>query len=166
MTPNVIQLTRRPTTATPTNTPHDLATMAAHQEAENALAMALHFGRSEVGELLHQERPVAGDGIARVVAELVHRLDRKTARPQRAEHQVVGGGGKAVGVGKNDQRGLAVGHRGQISLSFGVVIFLSARRLLPAMRGTWVWLPSQVGSSMLSNTSRSFWPQVSCSMRK
>ena len=53
MTQNVIQLTRRPSTATPT-TPHDLAintaenmaAMAAHQEAENALAMALHYLRS------------------------------------------------------------------------------------------------------------------------
>jgi hypothetical protein len=53
MTQNVIHLTRRPSTATPT-TPHDLAintaenmaAMAAHQEAENALSMALHYLRS------------------------------------------------------------------------------------------------------------------------
>jgi hypothetical protein len=53
MTTNVIHLTRRSSTATPT-TPHDLAsttaenaaTMAAHQEAENALSMALHYLRS------------------------------------------------------------------------------------------------------------------------
>jgi hypothetical protein len=53
MTQNVIHLTRRPSTAT-TTTPHDLAintaenmaAMAAHQEAENALAMALHYLRS------------------------------------------------------------------------------------------------------------------------
>jgi hypothetical protein len=53
MTQNVIHLTRRPSTATPT-TPQDLASttaenmaaMAAHQEAENALAMALHYLRS------------------------------------------------------------------------------------------------------------------------
>ncbi|WP_199233561.1 hypothetical protein [Limnohabitans sp. WS1] len=51
MTPNVIHLTRRPSTATPTNTPHDLATMAAHQEAENALAMALHYLRSNAGNI-------------------------------------------------------------------------------------------------------------------
>lgn len=51
MTPNVIHLTRRPSTATPTNTPHDLATMAAHQEAENALAMALHYLRSSAGNI-------------------------------------------------------------------------------------------------------------------
>ena len=51
MTQNVIHLTRRPSTATPTNTPHDLATMAAHQEAENALAMALHYLRSNAGNI-------------------------------------------------------------------------------------------------------------------
>jgi hypothetical protein len=53
MTPNVIHLTRRTSTAT-TTTPHDLvintaenmAAMAAHQEAENALSMALHYLRS------------------------------------------------------------------------------------------------------------------------
>ncbi len=53
MTPNVIHLTRRPSTATPTtpqdlvsNTAENMAAMAAHQEAENALAMALHYLRS------------------------------------------------------------------------------------------------------------------------
>lgn len=59
MTTNVIHLTRRPSTATPTTTPHDLAsttaenaaTMAAHQEAENALSMALHYLRSSAGNI-------------------------------------------------------------------------------------------------------------------
>lgn len=51
MTPNVIHLTRRPSTATPTTTPQDLATMAAHQEAENALAMALHYLLSSAGNI-------------------------------------------------------------------------------------------------------------------
>ena len=58
MTQNVIHLTRRPSTATPT-TPHDLAsttaenvaTLAAHQEAENALSMALHYLRSSAGNI-------------------------------------------------------------------------------------------------------------------
>ena len=50
MTQNVIHLTRRPSTATPT-TPQDLATMAAHQEAENALAMALHYLRSSASNI-------------------------------------------------------------------------------------------------------------------
>jgi hypothetical protein len=58
MKPNVIQLTRRPSTAKPT-TPHDLAsttaenaaTMAAHQEAENALSMALHYLRSSASNI-------------------------------------------------------------------------------------------------------------------
>lgn len=51
MTQNVIHLTRRPSTATPTTTPHDLATMAAHQEAENALAMALFYLRSSASNI-------------------------------------------------------------------------------------------------------------------
>lgn len=51
MTPNVIHLTRRPSTATPATTLQDLATMAAHQEAENALAMALHYLRSNAGNI-------------------------------------------------------------------------------------------------------------------
>ncbi len=42
MTQNVIQLTRPASPATPTIS-HELA---AHQEAENALAMALHYLRS------------------------------------------------------------------------------------------------------------------------
>lgn len=51
MTQKVIHLTRRPSTATPANTPHDVATMAAHQEAENALAMALHYLRSNASNI-------------------------------------------------------------------------------------------------------------------
>lgn len=55
MTHNVIHLTRRPSTAAPCTatptTPHDLATMAAHQEAENALAMALHYMRSSASNI-------------------------------------------------------------------------------------------------------------------
>lgn len=58
MTPNVIHLTRRPCAATPT-TLHDpanataqkVATMAAHQEAENALAMALYHLRSSTSNI-------------------------------------------------------------------------------------------------------------------
>ena len=58
MTQNVIHLTRRPSTATPT-TPHDLAsttaeneaTMAAHQKAENALSMALRYLRSSASNI-------------------------------------------------------------------------------------------------------------------
>jgi hypothetical protein len=59
MTINVIHLTRRTTTATPTTALHDLATttaqnvatMAAYQEAENALAMALHYMRSSASNV-------------------------------------------------------------------------------------------------------------------
>ncbi len=51
MTQNVIHLTRRPCTATPTTTPNELATLATHQEAENALSMALHYLRSSASNI-------------------------------------------------------------------------------------------------------------------
>lgn len=51
MTQNVIHLTRRPCTATPTTIPNELVTLAAHQEAENALAMALHYLRSSASNI-------------------------------------------------------------------------------------------------------------------
>lgn len=58
MTTNVIHLTRRPSTATPTTlhelastTAENVATMAAHQEAENALSMALHYLRSSASNV-------------------------------------------------------------------------------------------------------------------
>ena len=51
MTIHVIHLTRRPCTATPTRNPQDLATLAAHQEAENALSMALHYLRSSASNV-------------------------------------------------------------------------------------------------------------------
>ena len=58
MTQNVVHLTRPASPATPT-TPQDLtnttaqnvATMAAHQDAENALAMALHYLRSSASNV-------------------------------------------------------------------------------------------------------------------
>lgn len=58
MTTNVIHLTRRPSTATPTTpqalantTAENAAAMAAHQEAENALSMALHYLRSSASNI-------------------------------------------------------------------------------------------------------------------
>lgn len=51
MTHNVIHLARRPGTATPTTTGHDVAALQAHQEAENALSMALHYLRSSASNI-------------------------------------------------------------------------------------------------------------------
>ena len=51
MTQNVIHLTRRANAATPTTAPNEAATMAAHQEAENGLAMALHYLRSSASNV-------------------------------------------------------------------------------------------------------------------
>lgn len=100
MTPNVIHLTRRPSTATPT-TPHDLAnttaqnvaTMAAHQEAENALAMALHYLRSSASNV---------PGATRKAVQALGALNRlhtpchavQTSAPAGAGSQVVQIGGR------------------------------------------------------------------------
>lgn len=51
MTINVIHLTRRPSTATPTTTPQNLAALQAHQAAENALSMALHYLRANASNI-------------------------------------------------------------------------------------------------------------------
>jgi hypothetical protein len=66
------------------------------------------FG-AEVGQLLHQVWPVAGDGVTRVVAEFFNRLDLETTRFQALEQDTVGAGGKAVAVGKNNE-GFGGGH--------------------------------------------------------
>lgn len=50
MTQNVIHMTRRTNTATPI-TPNELAILATHQEAENALSMALHYLRSSASNI-------------------------------------------------------------------------------------------------------------------
>ena len=127
-----------------------------------------HQRLGKVGQLLHQVRPVAGDGVARVVPEAVQRHHGQTMGAQAFEHLAVGGPGEAVAVAEDDQRlGGVGGGQGQISFSDSLLIFLSGRlRPLPVSKGTSVWLPSQVGSSMLSNTSRNFWPQVLCTILK
>ena len=128
----------------------------------------------EVGQLLHQVRPVAGDGVGGVVAVFFDGANVKPTGFQLAEQHAVGAGGEAVAVGKDDQRaGAGVGclgfgahgGRGQISFSSGVLILRSvAWRAAGMRRGTSVWAPSQTGSSMLSNTSRSLRPQLLCIM--
>ena len=116
----------------------------------------LDFCRCKVGQLLHHVRPVVGNGVVGVMPKLVYRLDFEAPAAQVFEEDAVGAGSKTVGVGKDDQR-----H--QISFSCGVPIFLSGLlRSGFTISGTSVWPPSQVGSSMLSNTSRSFLPQLLC----
>jgi hypothetical protein len=66
------------------------------------LAVFFDLRRGEVGELLHQMRPVAGDGVLRVVAELLQSAHRKTACAQAAKQDRVGAGREAVAVRKND----------------------------------------------------------------
>lgn len=50
MRSNVIPLHGQ-ATATPTTTPQDLAAMQAHQAAENALSMALHYLRASASNI-------------------------------------------------------------------------------------------------------------------
>jgi GTP cyclohydrolase FolE2 len=50
MTVSVIPMTCCPCAATPT-TPHELAAMQAHQAAENALSMALHYLRASASNV-------------------------------------------------------------------------------------------------------------------
>lgn len=50
MQSNVIPMPSR-ATATPTTTPQELAAMQAHQDAANALAMALHYLRASASNI-------------------------------------------------------------------------------------------------------------------
>ena len=62
------------------------------------------FPPGEIGQLLHHMGPVVGDRVARVMPEFFGCLDRKAARTQALEQDLVSAGRKTVGVGKNDQR--------------------------------------------------------------
>lgn len=91
MTQNVIHLTRRPCTVNPT-TPHNLAsttaqnvaTMAAHQEAENALAMALHYLRSSASNI---------PGATRKAVQALGALNRLNAPVHTSVHAGAGARG-------------------------------------------------------------------------
>jgi len=124
---------------------------------KNWLAHTGHLGLHKVTQLLHQMRPVVGDGVLRVVTKLLDGTNREAARLQAFEQNAVGAGRKTVGVGEDDQ----------ISFSSGVLIFFRGW-LRPdcVISGTAVCSPFHIGSSMLSNTSRSFCPQLPCNMRK
>ena len=136
----------------------------AHQVHRRVICRApLHGLLHKVGQLLNQVRPVAGDGVARVVPEAIQCQGVKTLGLQPFQHQAVGAARKTVAVAEDDQRFLGF----QIRRSCSLLIFFRGRlRPLPVSSGTSVWLPSQVGCSMLSNTSRSFWPQVLCTILK
>ena len=133
----------------------------AHQEGLFAAALLLLGGK--IRQVLHQVGPVVADGVFLVMAIAFDGADAKAALAQVIEQHAVGAGGETVGVGEND-----AGH-GTVhtSLSRGVVIFLMGRLRRGSTRmGTSVTPPFHAGSSMLSNTWRSFSPQLSCSMRK
>lgn len=92
---------------------------SAHQAQEAAQRMADQKGRlaglfnflaGKVGQLLHQVRPVAGHGVAGVMAEFFNRLDLKTPCLQALEQHAVGAGRKAVAMGKNDEGLGTFGH--------------------------------------------------------
>jgi hypothetical protein len=73
-------------------------------DQESRLAALFNLTGREVGELLDQVGPVAGDGVARVVAEFVDGLDLEAAGFEALEHRAVSTARKTVAVGKNDQR--------------------------------------------------------------
>ena len=62
-------------------------------------------GDEEVGQLVAQARPVAGDRVARVGAEARRRLDAPAGGSPDLEQRLVGAGRKAVGVGEDDRAG-------------------------------------------------------------
>ena len=137
-------------------------------DQEHRLTDAIGSRLREVGQLLHQVRPVVGDGVLRVVPELLDCTDREAAIAQAVEHHPVGAGRKAVAMRKHNRwHGACAAQRGQISFSSGVEIFFSTPwRCAGIISGCWLkTLPSHTGSSMLSNTSRSFWPQLLCIIR-
>ena len=105
----------------------------------------------EICELLHDMRPIIGDGVARVVPELVNRLNSEASFFERIEHHAIGAGWEAVAVREDEQA--------QISFSSGVEIFFKGMlRVVAAMSGASVWPPFHCGSSKLSNTSRNLPP--------
>ena len=128
------------------------------------LAPALHQGCGEVGQLLHQVRPVAGDGVARIVTKAVNRMDVKTTFTQQGKQQAVGASRKAVGV-REDQGLHARGGGARrprlpyTSFSSGVVIFLTGLGL-SITSGTVALPPNHCGSSMLSKAARRRSPQL------
>jgi hypothetical protein len=89
MTHNVIHLTRRPSTATPTTNPHEVATMAAHQEAENALSMALHYMRSSASNI---------PGATRKAVQALGALNRLTTPMNAPVHTSAPAGAGARGL--------------------------------------------------------------------
>ena len=97
------------------------AERVAHQISR--LASLDRFGLREIVELRDQVRPVAGDRVARVMAELVHRLDGEATCAQVLEQYAVGRRGKTVAVREDDEA--------QMSLSSGRVILRSG--LLPSL---------------------------------
>ena len=70
-------------------------------QKQRRLAPALHQWLGKVSELLHQMRPVAGDGVACIMTKAFQRLHIKAALTQQRKQIAVGACGKAVGVGKD-----------------------------------------------------------------
>lgn len=88
-------------------------------DQEGRRRIALSFAH-KIGQLLHEVRPVVGDGVPWIVAEPVDHLDLEAALAQTFMDHPVGAAGEAVAVRENDAR-----EHAQISFSSGVVIFLS-----------------------------------------
>ncbi|MCY1542572.1 hypothetical protein D9M68_783270 [compost metagenome] len=135
-------------------------------DEKHRAARAVGTQLGEVGQLLHQVRPVVGDGVLRVVPEFLDGVDLEAAAAQAVEDDAVGARGKAVAVREHDGRHRHGRDRLQISFSSGVEILRSGLcRVAGIFSGCSVAESSHTGCSMLSNTSRSFWPQLLCIMR-
>jgi hypothetical protein len=57
--------------------------------------------RRKIEQLFDQVRPIAGDGVTRVMAEHLQRLDLKVASPQFVKQDPVSTGREAVRVREN-----------------------------------------------------------------
>ena len=71
-----------------------------HQYTTEGFGM---IATGEIGQLLHEVRPVVRDRVGGVMAEPFDGFYREAALAQALEQHTVGAGGKAVGMGKHDQ---------------------------------------------------------------
>ena len=72
-------------------------------DEKGGLACLVHLATGEIGQLLHEVRPVVRDRVGGVMAEPFDGFYREAALAQALEQHTVGAGGKAVGMGKHDQ---------------------------------------------------------------
>ena len=82
------------------------AQRVAHQI--DRLAVSLDLLLDVFDQLVHQMRPVVGDGMQRVVAEALHAAGFDAALAQQRKQQAIGADGKAVGVREDHGQGVGL----------------------------------------------------------